>query len=142
MAGECHGSLRLVYAVDEVPVAYPHAVAMYADVGRLTRERGRGVLQQAQEAAVEVAPGLTVKVVFRPERPAVALRDESAYAGLLILGTPGLRRLGRILLGSVSVALAAQGECPVAFVRPHAGDDAPPVDEPVVVGVDATPVDE
>ncbi|MFI5615466.1 universal stress protein [Amycolatopsis sp. NPDC051903] len=142
MAKERHRGLRLVYAVDEVPVAIPHARPLDAATQRAIRERGRRVLQRAQEAAAEIAPAMAAKVVFRPEPPAVALCAESADAGLLVLGTPELRPLGRILLGSVSVALAARAECPVAFIRPHAGEEAPPTGGPVVVGVDAIPASE
>src|SRR5437764_284809 len=45
-------------------------------------------------------------------------------------------------LGSASVALAAQAECPVALVRPHVADDAPPDRGPVVLGVDGAPAGE
>jgi nucleotide-binding universal stress UspA family protein len=59
-----------------------------------------------------------------------------------VLGTPGLSRLGRVLVGSVSVALAAHAPCPVTLVRPHVGDDEPPAEGPVVLGVDGTPAGE
>ncbi|MEV0069265.1 MULTISPECIES: universal stress protein [unclassified Amycolatopsis] len=142
MARERRVGLRLVHAVDEIPVTYPHAAPTYEDAQRVVGERGERVLSRARAAVAEVAPELAAEAVLRPEQPASALRAESASAGMLILGSTGLHRLGRFVLGSVSVSLASHAECPVAFVRPHVAEDAPPVDGPVVVGVDATPIGE
>ncbi|WP_239155182.1 universal stress protein [Amycolatopsis sp. FDAARGOS 1241] len=138
MARERGRGLRLVHGIDEIPVEYPHATATYEDAQLLVGERGQRLLGLAQDAAAEVAPGVAVEVVLRLEQPAEALRAESAGAAMLVLGTPGLHRVRGIVLGSVSVALAAHAECPVAFVRPHAGEDAPPADGPIVLGVDGT----
>ena len=142
MAKERRRGLRLVHAVDEIPVTYPHIHPAYQDLHRLISARGRRVLRHAKAAAAEVAPDVKPEIVLRPERPAHALLAESRTAAMLILGTPGLRPLGRIVLGSASVALAAQAECPVALVRPHVADDAPPDRGPVVLGVDGAPAGE
>jgi nucleotide-binding universal stress UspA family protein len=61
---------------------------------------------------------------------------------MIVLGTPDHSAAARILLGSTSLALAAHAECPVALIRPHVAEDEPPVEGPVVVGVDGTPASE
>jgi nucleotide-binding universal stress UspA family protein len=59
----------------------------------------------------------------------LTLRDRSAEASLIVLGSRGQSALASI--GSVSVAVSAHAHCPVVVVR---GDPAPAA--PVVVGVD------
>jgi nucleotide-binding universal stress UspA family protein len=66
------------------------------------------------------------------------LDAESRRAQLLVLGHRGLGGVIGLLLGSVTVALAACAACPVVVVRGARPLDAsPPL--PVVVGVDSTP---
>jgi nucleotide-binding universal stress UspA family protein len=136
-----HG-LRLVHALPTLPAPYPRGDPTYDQLLEVAAEQGSVMLAEAREAAEEVAPGLPVETALRPERPAEALVDESGGAVLLVLGTPGLRPFGRILFGSVTVALAAHAKCPVALIRPHIGEDRPPVEGPVVVGVDGGPASE
>lgn len=128
--------LRLVHALPALPAPCPRGDPTYDQLLEVAAEQGSVMLAEAREAAEEVAPGLAVETALRPERPAEALVDESGGAALLVLGTPGLRPFGRILFGSVTVALAAHAKCPVALIRPHIGEDRPPAEGPVVVGVD------
>ena len=130
--------LRLVHALPELPVPYPRADPAYEQLLEAVGAQGRAVLAEARDAA----SGVEAKTVLRAERAADALVAESGDAALLVLGTPGLRPLGRVLLGSVTVALTAHALCPVALVRPHAGEDEPPAEGPVVVGVDGSPASE
>jgi nucleotide-binding universal stress UspA family protein len=97
------------------------------------------LLGEAREVARQASAEVAVETALSERRPAEALRAESAAAGLLVLGSTGIRPLGRALLGSVSIALAAHAKCPVALIRPHAGEDPPAAGEPVVVGVDGSP---
>ena len=134
--------LRLVHALPELPPPYPRGDPTFEQVKAAVTGRGERVLAEARDTAAEVASDVAVTTSLRSERPAEALVSEANGATLLVLGTPGLRRLGRVLLGSVSVALAAHAPCPVILVRPHAGDDEPPAEGPVVLGVDGTPAGE
>ena len=140
IAAERHRGLRLVHALPELPVPGPHADPSYEQLQEAAGARGERVLAEAREIAA--AAGAEAETVLRPERPADALLAEAAGAGMLVLGTPGLRPLGRILLGSVTVALTTHAPCPVALVRPHPGEDDAPGEGPVVVGVDGTPASE
>jgi nucleotide-binding universal stress UspA family protein len=142
LARERKLGLRLVHALPELPPPYPRADPTFAQIQEAVGARGHRFLAEARDVAAKVAPGIEAETVLRPERPADALLAERDGARMIVLGTPGLRPLGRVLLGSVSVALAAHAPCPVALVRTHAGDDEPPAEGPVVVGVDGTPVSE
>jgi hypothetical protein len=53
---------------------------------------------------------------------------EDAHADLIVLGSRGLGRLGRALLGSVSDSVVRHAHCPVLVVRQgptHASDARP-----------------
>lgn len=43
---------------------------------------------------------------------------EAESADLIVMGTRGLGKVGRLILGSVSDAVIRQGRCPVVVVRP------------------------
>ena len=138
VARERNLGLRLVHALPELPPPYPRGDPTFEQIQQAVGARGERMLAEARA----VASGTGVETVVRSDRPAEALLAEAEGAAMIVLGTPGLRPLGRVLLGSVSVALAAHAPCPVALIRPHAGDDEPPAEGPVVVGVDGTPVSE
>jgi len=74
--------------------------------------------------------------------PAAALLARAEHAEMLVVGSRGLGRLGRLVLGSVSSAVV-QGaiEVPVTVVRSSEDGDAPEADGDVprvVVGVDGS----
>jgi nucleotide-binding universal stress UspA family protein len=83
--------------------------------------------------ATEEAPGLDVRSSLRYGWPADNLRQASAGAGMLVVGSRGIGGFIGLLVGSVSLELAATASCPVAVIR---SDDHP--HGPVVVGVDST----
>ncbi len=78
------------------------------------------------DVAVDLArsdrPGLQGVTRVVQQRPAQALSDASAEAGLVVVGARGRGGLGSLFLGSVSHAVIHQADCPVAVVRRH---DAP-----------------
>lgn len=94
-------------------------------------------LEAAAEVAVEAAPGVKVFHQVIIGYPVPLLVEESEKARLLVLGDRGLGGVTGLLVGSVAVALAAHGACPVVVVRgqPPVPPDSP---LPVVVGVDGT----
>ncbi|WP_134734379.1 universal stress protein [Amycolatopsis nivea] len=134
--------LRLVHVLDELALDFPRPLPTVENFGKVLTARGHRILRTARDAAQEAVPGLTPDLVLLRGIVGKCLAAQSHGAVLLVLGTPGLRPLVRILLGSVSISLAAHADCPVALVRPHAGDEEPPATGPVVVGVDGSPSSE
>lgn len=135
-------TLRLVHALDDLAARYPKPIRADDDLVERFRLRGHRLLREARDAAREAERDVKIEMDLSRRRPVDALRAESTSAALLVLGTTGIRPLGRALIGSVSIALAAHARCPVALVRPHVAEDAPPEDGPVVVGVDGSPSSE
>jgi nucleotide-binding universal stress UspA family protein len=83
--------------------------------------------------AAEAAPGLQVRPVLLYGWPAEHLRQASAGSAMLVVGSRGIGGFMGLLVGSVSLELAATAACPVAVIR---SDDHP--DGPVVVGIDSS----
>src|SRR5262245_64334348 len=88
------------------------------------REFKRSVLEQARGLADEARAVLAARelavetdvVVGDPREEIVRLADEWR-ADLVVLGARGLGRIKRLLLGSVSLAVARHAPCPVLVVK-------------------------
>ena len=131
--------LRVVQAVDPTAPPHQYAVPGYGpDVHEIRIRAARAHLQDAARAAAEEASGVTVEQEILEGFPIAQLLDESRTAQLVVIGDRGLSGVAGLLLGSVAVALAARGACPVAVVRGRTSA----VEGPVVVGVDGSPVSE
>ncbi|QWF78005.1 universal stress protein [Amycolatopsis sp. CA-230715] len=139
MAGQRERGLRLVHVVDDVTLRYPRPMPMREDPGAVLRARGHRLLRQARDAAAEFAPQLSVSLTLVTATVVSGLLSACREADLLVLGTGELRPLGRVLLGSTSIAVAVHAACPVALVRTHLAEDFPPSDGPVAVAVDDSP---
>lgn len=98
------------------------------------RIHGRRVADHALGLAQKAGPGLDIDVHVELREPRSLLAEAATGAHLLVLGSRGHGAVLSLLLGSVSVALAAHAPCPVAVVRPADRDE----DTPVVVGIDGT----
>ncbi|MEU6643946.1 universal stress protein [Saccharomonospora sp. NPDC046836] len=134
--------LRLVHAIDNPLVNYPRAMPKHAEIGQLLWARGERLLGEARELVAEVAPEVDVEVAVLPDSVTSALVAESELAELLVLGTWGLTPVGRVLVGSATIALVAHAACPVAVVRGHTSSSGPPLGGTVVVGVDSPATDD
>src|SRR3954452_13123264 len=126
--------LRLVYAC--LWERYEGA-ALARDIGRPTAlPLAQDVVGAAAERARARHPDLkvTADVVF--EEPEYALVREGRHASALVVGTRGRSGIAEMLLGSVSLAVAARADCPVIVLRGSRDNRAtPPVRRRVVVGV-------
>ena len=69
-------------------------------------------------------------------RPAAALVSASETADTLVVGARGMSAVRGVLMGSVSVQVAAHAHCPVVVV--HELPTSAPATAPVVVGVDGS----
>ena len=103
--------LRLVYVTKP---KHPSADDYYEDI-----HHGEASLRAAQ-AAVE-ATGKPVKVetaiLDGPAGP--ALVEESRDAEIICVGSVGIGRYARSILGSTATDLAEKAHCPVAIIRPQ-----------------------
>ncbi|NUT92886.1 MAG: universal stress protein [Saccharothrix sp.] len=128
--------LKLVHAYLVPARGYPEIVLTGHEVRQALEDQGRRWLVEA-EAAARAAADVEVEVALEHSGAAGAMVWESERARLVVLGSRGLGGFTGLVVGSVAVAVAAHGKCPVVVVR--GGDHA---DGPVVVGVDGSPASE
>ncbi|MEU3252564.1 universal stress protein [Streptomyces sp. NPDC006997] len=115
--------LRVVHAVG--PGDAPEAEARVLDAAA-------SVLDDARARIATARPALRVDTVLGREEPADALLSASRDADLVVVGTRGRGGFAGLLLGSVSLKVAAHADCPVVITRGH--PEKPTVGE-IVVGV-------
>ncbi|MEU0533881.1 universal stress protein [Amycolatopsis tolypomycina] len=127
--------LVVVHACALVPVAVPYAEALVPAYHRAQLEYGREWLDAAESAAREAAPDVRVSTDLARGSAAEQLIARSASAELVVLGSRGLGGFTGLVVGSIAVAVATYGHCPIVVVR---GADAG-AEGPVVLGVDGSP---
>jgi nucleotide-binding universal stress UspA family protein len=136
-------AVTLMHVVAPAVVSWP-AGNLQTSVTDWQRENARAVLDRAQRTlhayAGGPAPGdVTTETAYAPV--VQALVDASRHAQLVVVGSRGMGRLGRALLGSVSSGIVHHAHCPVAIVhRDEAG--APDHAAPVLLGVDGSAASE
>jgi nucleotide-binding universal stress UspA family protein len=96
---------------------------------------GSTITDHARDVVRSIDSDVVVQVRLEAQDPRSLLADASPDAHLLVLGSRGHGAVLSLLLGSVSVALAAHAACPVVVVRSSRDQEA---SLPVVVGVDGT----
>ncbi|MEU1571896.1 universal stress protein [Streptomyces collinus] len=144
-------SLRAVdWAADEAALRAVPLRAVYAclweryegaalarDIGKPTAlPLAQDVVGAAAQRARARHPELQVSADVVFEEPEYALVREARDASALVVGTRGRGGIAEMLLGSVSLAVAAHADCPVIVLRgSHDNQATPPVHGRVVVGV-------
>lgn len=134
-AGRRDMRVRLVAAVPWTlfqPIGLPHIGQEYARDAALRAAAEH--LARAREETERTLPAGRVDDEVRGGNPAEVLYEESARAGLLVLGNRGRGGFTGLLAGSVSTTLTGVASCPVVVYR---GGSAP--EGPIVVGVDGSP---
>lgn len=130
-------ALRVVHVYQWPVPAYGPTFTVPESMYEAMSAAAAQVVAEAVAAATETAPGLRCESeTFRGQTVPV-LRTVSGGAALLVMGSRGHGGFAGLLAGSVTVAMAAHGLCPVAVIR---GEEPP--DGPVVVGVDGSPASE
>ncbi len=117
----------------DAPLHAVHA-SVWGQVGPGQSELADPVVASAEQRAAYRQPRLDVcgETVLGMAEPVLLAQAETA--GLLVLGSRGLGRPAKAVLGSVSLPVVARAACPVVVVRE--GVAVPYDDElPVVVGV-------
>lgn len=132
--------LHIVTAV-HIPAFYysePYLARSFQDELRDTaRSRLDSALVLARQTVEDVG-AVEISTEQVDGRPAPTLIDVSKDAWMVVLGSHGHGEITGLVVGSVTAAVAAHSECPVAVVRGRTLDGRPPTEGPVVVGVDGS----
>ena len=131
--------LRLVRAFSWTKADHPSRhggrVAQYRDQ---LLEAARQQVARAARIAQDTRRDVETEPQVEVGAPIEVLGSEARRAQLLVLGDRGHGGVAGLVLGSVAVALAAGGACPVVIVR----GESRRAGGPVVVGIDGSPVSE
>ncbi|BBX29333.1 universal stress protein [Mycolicibacterium alvei] len=132
--------LTLVYASPGAASPVWLDVALPQEYWDYQDQQGQEVLDAARRVAADAAGTHPLNIVAKavPGHAVATLIEYSRQAELVVVGSRGLGKWGRRLLGSVSSSLAHHAHGPVAVI-PH---DERPSTAPVVVGVDGSPASE
>ncbi|MBL8150596.1 MAG: universal stress protein [Blastocatellia bacterium] len=109
-----------LYAIDSTShMPSSHAIGTNVIIPKASEQRHYA--EQIQKKAEEILKGTGLKVVsvIREEDPKKAIIDtaEKAGADCIFVGSRGLGRIRRFLLGSVSSAIVTRAHCSVEIVR-------------------------
>jgi nucleotide-binding universal stress UspA family protein len=127
--------LLLVHACAAIPVVTPPGVTLPRSYYDAMREQGAQWLSAALETAKAEAPDVRVSTELANGFAAEQLIGRSSSAQLVVLGSRGLGGFSGLVVGSIAVAVATHGHCPVVVVR---GEEPATDQRPVVVGVDGS----
>jgi len=140
LAERLHARLHLVHAAATMRVE--HGDALFDDTVHSVERRTREFVEEAlgsTEAFDVIGPEVVVR---RGEAAADALvrYARQVGAGLVVVGTHGLRGVRRFLMGSVAEEVVRRAPCPVLTVPNAAARTAPGPSAPVLVPVDFSDV--
>ncbi|WP_442932456.1 universal stress protein [Micromonospora sp. NBC_01699] len=99
-----------------------------------TRQEVGELVSAAVSEAADSHPDLTVRGEVLDTPAAIGLRQRSADAAMVVLGSRGHGGFSGLLAGSTTIAVSAHAQCPVVIVRPSTVD---PPDAPVAADRDA-----
>ncbi|MFS8204725.1 universal stress protein [Streptomyces sp. CWNU-52B] len=126
--------LRLVYA--SLWERYEGA-ALAQGLGRTSEQiLADKIVEAAAHRARRRRPDVKVDTEVLQDAPVPALVREARRAALLVLGSRGRGGVAELLLGSVSLAVAAHADCPVIVLRgDHSSRTGPEAHGRVLLGV-------
>jgi nucleotide-binding universal stress UspA family protein len=134
--------LRLVNAFGWTTGHHLGDPGLGTDYRTVLLQNARDEVAAAVAGAAGVAPELAIEQEVVTGFPVPVLNAEAARAQLVVLGDRGLGGFTGLLVGSVAVALSAHAPCPVVVVRGPMPGVPPPLEGPVVVGIDGSPTSE
>lgn len=124
--------LHLVHCTLSPPLTHNlDSVPGVADTGR--RRSAQATLDEGLAHAKHAAPGLEIQTSLLYGWPGVHLPEISAGKEMLVVGSRGIGGFTGLLVGSVSLEMAATAGCPVAVIRSDQHRDGP-----VVVAIDGS----
>ncbi|MGW7355190.1 universal stress protein [Streptomyces sp. NPDC054802] len=142
--GSDSSMLALEWAAQEaarlaLPLKIVHATAEDdCATNPFAQDTARHVVDAAETRAHLRAPDVEVATEVVHEDPVTALLNADCNASALVTGARGRGELKDLLLGSVSLVVAARAQCPVVVVRDENGPTAGGYEQ-IVIGVpDAT----
>ena len=135
--------ITLMHVVVPVVVSWP-VRSFQAEFNQWQEDNGRQVIEQAQktlESSVSESKLSAVRTEVVHGYVVPGLVAASRDAQMVVVGSRGMGRVGRAVLGSVSSGVVHHARCPVAIV--HA-DEAQTLDRtsPVLLGIDGSPASE
>jgi nucleotide-binding universal stress UspA family protein len=119
LAEKTNSELHVLTVGPDYPLyELPEHPAEFQDVVSENRREAKEVLEQ-QAKRIEESGGTVKETYLREGRAAEEIVEvaEEIGAGLIVMGSRGLGRLRRALLGSVSDAVVRHAHCPVTIVR-------------------------
>ncbi|HET6505023.1 MAG TPA: universal stress protein [Amycolatopsis sp.] len=125
--------LRLVHAYWTPGRDFPELELAEEDVRAEMRRAGAELLDRANRTVTESDRTVAVETELRAGDPRVVLIEECRRAALAVLGARRLGPVGGLLVGSIGLALAVHGTCPLVVVRGPAREHGP-----VLVGADGS----
>lgn len=93
------------------------------------------VVEAAVERATETLPDARISTTLVTGHPVPVIQELAEEHDLVVMGKRGLGALGRLVMGSTSIAVAGRAATPVVVV-PDGWDAQSRLDAPIVVGVD------
>lgn len=111
--------VKVLSVIEPLVVPVPEAVTMPESCYDVMEMEAHAEADRAVKAIRENAPTVKVesKVVLGKAEEAILDEAESWGADLIVVGSHGRGRTGRLLLGSVSQAVALHAKCSVEIVR-------------------------
>ncbi|MCX4825648.1 universal stress protein [Streptomyces sp. NBC_01142] len=98
------------------------------------------IVASAAERAGRRNPDLSISTDILPEEAVTALLHEGGSASALVIGSRGRGGISELLVGSVSLAVAARADCPVIVLRgSHENRPGRGIHQRIVLGVDEPP---
>lgn len=107
-----HTALRLIYVIRSDLTGTLSAAEYETDV-----VTAKAALAATQAAITQRNPSVAVQTYIAQGSPAGILLAESTDAELICVGSSGMGRMGREILGSTAASVAEQAACAVAVVR-------------------------
>lgn len=103
--------LRLVCVMK---ATHPSAEDYYAD-----KHHAEASIRAAQDAVEATGRPVKIETVILSGLPSFNLIEESQAADMICVGSVGIGRSARAILGSIATELAEKAHCPVAIIRPQ-----------------------